>query len=358
AGVRLHRTGAALGAQRSMAEALTPGRPGPAPARRAAPGRSLAAYLLRRCGYFAVVVLAVYTLSFLLLYALPSDPVSLMLERRSSGAGGSSPERLEALRAQYGLDRPLPERYAETLGRLLTGDLGTSFQSGRPVPEVLAAAAPSTIALAAAALAIALPLSAALALATSWRPGGRLHRILVNVPALIAGIPAFWLGLLLLQVFSFQLRWAPSTGGTGASGLALPALALALPVTAVLTAVLVRSLDEVQRADFVELLRARGLPWHRIYLHHVARNALLPFVTLAGLTVGGVLVGTVITETVFARAGLGRLLASAVQTQDAPVVLAIAMLAAVVFAAANLAVDLLYPVLHPRLRRRQGGKHP
>lgn len=333
-----------------MAQTLTPGGPAAA-ARRKAVGHSLALYVLRRCGYFAVVVWAVYTLSFLLLYALPSDPVALMLERRSSGAGSGSPEQVAALREQYGLDRPLLERYLTTLGQLLTGDPGTSFQSGRPVPEALAAAAPNTVALAAAALAIALPLSVVLALVTSWRPDGVVHRVLVNVPALIAGVPAFWLGLLLLQVFSFQLRWAPSAGGTGLAGVVLPAVALALPVTAALTTVLARSLDDVQREPFVDLLLARGLPRWRVYLRHVARNGLLPFVTLLGLTVGGVLVGTVITETVFARAGLGRLLASSIQTQDAPVVLAIAMLAAVVFAAVNLAVDLLYPALDPRLKR-------
>lgn len=312
--------------------------------------RSFAVHVLRRIGYFVMVVLAVYTLAFFLLYALPGDPVALMLDRRSMGAGGSTPEQIEALRVRYGLDRPLLARYASTLGQFVTGDLGVSFQSGRPVPQVIAAAAPSTLALAGAALAIAVPMSVVLGLLTSWRSETMVHRLLVSVPAFVSAIPAFWLGLLLLQVFSFELRWFPSTGGTGLAGLVLPAIALALPVSAMLTAVLVRSLDEVQRADFVGLLRARGLPWSRVYLSHVARNALLPFLTLAGLTVGGVLVGTVITETVFARAGLGRLLVSSVETQDAPVILAIAVLAGVVFAGVNLGIDLLYPVVDPRLR--------
>lgn len=323
--------------------------------KRSSVSRSTAVYVLRRCGYFVVVVFSVYTLSFFLLYALPSDPVALMLERRSAGAGGGTSEQVEALRAQYGLDQPLLVRYVETLGQLLGGDPGTSFQSGKPVPEILAAVAPNTLALAGGGLVIAIPLSVALALVTSWRRDSVLHRTLVNAPALIAAVPAFWLGLLLLQLFSFTLGWVPSAGGTGLSGLVLPAVALALPVSASLTAVLVRSLDDVQGAGFVELLRARGLPWSRVYLTHVARNALLPFVTLAGLTVGGVLVGTVITETVFARAGLGRLLASSVETQDAPVILAIAVLAAMLFAAVNLAVDLLYPVLDPRMRHRGSG---
>ncbi|MFC9063812.1 MULTISPECIES: ABC transporter permease [Streptomyces] len=319
------------------------------------PPRSAAAHVLRRCAHFAVVLFAVYTVSFFLLYALPGDPVALMLERRSAGAGGGTPEQLAALRARYGLDDPLPQRYLSTLGALLTGDLGTSFQSGRPVPELLAAVAPGTLALAGAALVLAVPFSLALALLTSHRPGSPAHRILVNVPALLAAVPAFWLALLLVQVFSFGLGWFPSAGGEGLPGLVLPAVSLALPVSAALTAVLVRGLDDVQRAGFVALLRARGLPWRRVYLAHVARNALLPFVTLTGLTVGGVLAGTVITETVFARAGLGRLLASSVETQDAPVVLAIAVLAALVFAAVNLLTDLLLPLLDPRLRHRTDG---
>ncbi|MET9555590.1 ABC transporter permease [Streptomyces sp. NPDC006645] len=319
--------------------------------------RSTAAYVLRRCGYFVVVVFSVYTLSFFLLYALPSDPVALMLERRSAGAGGGTPEQVQALREQYGLDRPLLIRYVETLGQFLRGAPGTSFQSGRPVPQTIAAVAPNTLGLAAAALAIAVPFSLTLALVTSWRRDSAVHRILVNVPAVVAAIPAFWLGLLLLQLFSFTLGWVPSAGGTGLSALVLPAVALALPVSASLTAVLVRSLDQAGQAEFVELLRARGLSRGRVYVVHVARNALLPFVTLTGLTVGGVLVGTVITETVFARAGLGRLLASSVETQDAPVILTIAVLAALVFAATNLAVDLLYPVLDPRTRRQSKGAH-
>ena len=114
------------------------------------PPRSAAAHVLRRCAHFAVVLFAVYTVSFFLLYALPGDPVALMLERRSAGAGGGTPEQLAALRARYGLDDPLPQRYLSTLGALLTGDLGTSFQSGRPVPELLAAVAPGTLALAGA----------------------------------------------------------------------------------------------------------------------------------------------------------------------------------------------------------------
>ncbi|MFD7551083.1 ABC transporter permease [Streptomyces sp. NPDC059578] len=338
-----------------MAKTLHPAPPGNTTPKRPPASRTTAAYVLRRCGYGVVVVFSVYTLSFFLLYALPSDPVALMLERRSAGAGGGTAEQVAALRAEYGLDQPLFVRYLDTLGQLLRWDLGTSFQSGKPVPEVLAAVAPNTISLAAGGLVLAVPLSLALALATSWRRDGFLHRTLVNVPALIASIPAFWLGLLLVQLFSFTLGWVPSAGGTGLSGLVLPAVALAFPVSASLTAVLVRSLDDVQQAAFVELLRARGLPWGRVYLAHVVRNALLPFVTLAGLTVGGVLVGTVITETVFARAGLGRLLASSVETQDAPVILAIAVLAALVFAAVNLAVDLLYPVLDPRTRHHSGG---
>ncbi|WP_198664432.1 ABC transporter permease [Jiangella endophytica] len=312
-------------------------------------------YVLRRFGYFAVVVLAVYTLAFLLLYALPSDPVAVMLDRRSSGAGGSTPEQIAELRERYGLDEPLLVRYAGMFGRLLGGDLGVSFQSGQPVRDALGAVAPNTLALAGAALLIALPLSALLALVTSWRAGGVVHRLLVNVPAFIAAIPAFWLGLLLLQVFSFSLRWVPPAGGTGLAGLVLPAVALALPVSAALTAVLMRSLDDVQRAPFVTLLSARGLRWRRVYLAHVARNALLPFLTLAGLTVGGVMAGTVITETVFSRSGLGRLLVSSVEVQDAPVVLAIAVFGAVVFAGMNLVIDLLYPLLDPRIRRPGSG---
>lgn len=307
--------------------------------------------IIRRVVSFLIVLWAVYTLAFVLLYGLPSDPVALMLERRSSGAGGSTPEQIEALRQHYRLDAPVWVRYFLGLKGIVGGDLGVSFQSARPVGELIAAVAPNTVTLAAAALAIALPFALAFAIATSWRRGNLLYRILVNVPAVIAAVPVFWLGLLLTQLFAFRLHWLPSTGGSGA-GLVLPAVTLALPIATLLTAVLVRSLDRVQEAPFVTLLLARGLPWRRVYLGHVVRNALLPFITLAGLMIGGALVGTVVTETVFSRAGLGRLFLSAVETRDAPVVLAITLLAAIVFTAVNLAVDLVYALVDPRLRRR------
>ena len=303
-----------------------------------------------RIVHFGVVILAVYTLAFFLLYALPGDPVALMLTRRSAGAGAIDPAQLTALRSEYGLDGPLVQRYATTLADALTGDLGVSFQSGRPVPEVITAAAPNTARLAALALVLAVPFAAALAVLASWHRDRMLHRFLQYIPALISAVPAFWLGLVLLQVFVNRLRWFPPTGVPGIDGLVLPAITLALPVSAVLAAVLIRSLDDIQDSEFVAVLRSRGLPWHRVYLAHVLRNALLPFVTLTGLTVGGVLTGTVVTETVFARSGLGRLLVSSVQTQDAPVVLGITILAAIAFATVNLGVDLLYPALDPRMR--------
>ncbi|MDQ1103002.1 ABC transporter permease [Nocardioides zeae] len=308
---------------------------------------------MRRLGYLVLLLWVVYTATFVLVYALPSDPVALMVERRSGGAGGLAPDQLAALREAYGTDRSLLERYGATLGAFVVGDLGTSFEHGQPVTALLAAAAPATLELAAAGFALATLIAVTLALVTSYRPDGWVHRLLHDVPAIAAGIPAFWLALLLMQVFAYSLGWFPATRGTGPAALVLPALALAVPVSAPLAIVLVRTLDATWRSDFVLLLQARGLPRRSVFWAHVVRGSLLPFVTLLGLTVGGVLVGTVVTETVFARAGLGRLLVGAVESQDAPVVLALAVLGAVVFGLANLAVDLLYPLLDPRLGRRE-----
>lgn len=321
-------------------------------------GVSLIIHAAKRAVYFIIVLWAVYTLAFALLYVLPSDPIALLLERRSSGTAAPTSEQIEVLRHRYSLDAPLWLRYLNGLGHLLVGDLGRSLQTEQPVGDLLLAVAPNTLTLASAALMIAIPLSLGLGIATSWRRDSIAHRVLVNLPALITAIPGFWLGLLLIQVFSFHLRWAPSSGGSGLGGIVLPALCLALSVSGVLIAVLVRSIDRVLDAPFVSLLEARGLPWRRVYLVHVVRNALLPFTTLAGLTVGTVLVGTVITETVFSRAGLGRLLVASIEAQDAPVVLAIALLAALVFTAVNFIVDLIYPFLDPRLRERVGAVCP
>ncbi|WP_220291762.1 ABC transporter permease [Microbacterium trichothecenolyticum] len=304
-------------------------------------------YLAGRGAQALFVVWAAYTVTFVILYALPSDPVEIKL---SQGEGGiASPEKLAELRAQYGLDQPLWVQYLAQLGRLLTGDLGTSIATGAPVTESIVQALPHTIALASFALILSLVFGAGIALLAGYLRWPPAQHLLMALPPLGVSIPTFWSALVLLQIFSFQLGWFPATGNTGFASLVLPAVALALPNSAFIAQVLSRSLRTTLAQPYIETARARGAGRARVQHGHALRNAVIPAVTVVGITTGNLLGGAVVVETVFARQGIGRLTQSAVATQDIPMVQALVVLAAVIFVIVNLLVDLLYPLIDPRI---------
>ncbi|GAA1997271.1 ABC transporter permease [Brevibacterium samyangense] len=297
-----------------------------------------------------LVLWAAYTLSFLVLYALPGDPVAIML----GGADqiSASPEQVAALRAEYGFDKPLPVQYLLALAAALTGDLGTSYATGQPVTAAILAALPGTLELAFAALVPAVLGGAALALAAAHARRPFLRNLLAGLPGLGISLPTFWVGLVLLQVFSFRLGLVPALGATGIAGLVLPALTLALPIGATIAQVLLRALDSAESEQFVTTFRAAGLGRGRILLTHRLRIALVSLVSIGGVLAGNLLGGAVVVETVFTRNGLGRLAESSVTAQDIPVVQGIVVFSALVFVLVNLVTDLLYPVLDPRTRER------
>ncbi len=309
-------------------------------------------YLGRRLAQAALVLWAAYTVSFVILYILPSDPISIMLNQ--SDASLADPAQVAALRAEYHLDEPLWKQYGLALAAALRLDLGTSIQSGQPVARLLAEAAPSTAALALAALLSAVVLGVGLALAAAGARGQRLRGLLQALPAVGVCLPTFWVGLLLLQAFSFGLPWFPAMGNGGWRSLVLPALTLAIPTAATLAQVLARSLSATWGLPFVEALRAKGLSRTRLLLCHVFPNAAIPLVTMAGLLMGNLLAGAVVTETVFSREGLGRLAQGAVAVKDIPVVQGVVVFAAAVFVTVSLVVDLAYPWLDPRISRHRG----
>ncbi|RIQ48609.1 ABC transporter permease [Bordetella avium] len=309
-------------------------------------------YLGRRLAQAALVLWAAYTVSFLILYILPSDPISIMLNQ--SDASVVDPAQVAALRAEYHLDDPLWKQYLLALSGALHLDLGNSIQSGKPVVSMLADAAPATAALAAAALLIALVVGVGLALAAAGARGRRLEDFLQSLPTIGVCLPTFWVGLLLLQAFSFSLPWFPAMGNEGWQSLVLPAITLAIPTAAALAQVLARSLVLTRRQPFVEALRAKGVSRRRLLLGHVFPNAAIPVLTMAGVLMGNLLAGAVVTETVFSRDGIGRLAQSAVAVKDIPVVQGMVMFAAAVFVTVSLAVDLLYPLLDPRISRSRG----
>lgn len=307
---------------------------------------SIALYVASRLGQAVIVLWAAYTVSFLVLYALPSDPVAL---KTGGDASDVTPEQLAVLKERYGLDRPLLVQYVLRLGGVLAGDLGTSIDTGRPVSQVIGEAIPPTLQLASLGLLVAVLTGASLAVVATFVRSRALSTFLLGLPPLGVAIPSFWFGLILIQLFSFQLPLFPAMGDRGFASLVLPSIALALPTGAMIAQLLAKSLAAVLREPYIDTALAKGAGRVRIHLRHALRNAALPALTVTGLIVGQLLSGTVVTETVFSRPGIGRVTATAVQQQDIPVVQGIVLFAALVFVVVNLAVDLIYPLLDARI---------
>lgn len=306
----------------------------------------LARYVVSRLAQAVLVLWAAYTLSFLVLYALPSDPVALL-------AGGDatdiSPAQLDDLRQRYGLDQPLWAQYLLHLRGILSGDLGTSISTGRPVTAVIGEAIPPTAQLAGLALVVAVLLGAGIAIAATFTRSRRLSAFLLGLPPLGVAVPSFWLGLVLIQWLSFQIPLFPAMGDKGFVSLVLPAITLAIPTSAAIAQLLSKSLATTLGEPYIDTAWAKGATRVRVHLAHALRSAALPALTVTGLVVGQLLSGTVVTETVFSRPGIGRVTAQAVQQQDVPVVQGIVLFAAAVFVLTTLAVDLVYPLLDPRI---------
>ncbi|MBF6227699.1 ABC transporter permease [Nocardia abscessus] len=314
----------------------------------------MARYLALRALQAIWVLWAAFTLSFVVLYLLPADPVSIAAD----GGGSGTPvdqAAIAELQARYGLDRPLWEQYLTALGHAVRGDLGHSIATGQPVTDAIGDALPATLELAGTALLFAVIGGVALAFAATQTRRPWLRNALAALPSLGVSVPTFWTGLLLLQVFSFQLRLAPAFGGQGFAGTLLPALTLALPIGAVIAQVLAAGLETTWRQPFVDVALAKGGSRWWVRRTHVLRPASVPAFTIAGVLVGNMLAGSVVVETVFARQGVGRLTQTAVLAQDIPVVQGIVLLTSVVFVSVNLAVDLLYPLLDPRIAARSRG---
>lgn len=316
-----------------------------------------AGYLLRRLGLAVGVLWAAYTVSFVVLYLLPGDAVQTMASGGLDGQPLSAGELAE-LRARYGIDQPVWVQYGRALWAALHGDLGASVQSGRDVLAQLGEAVPSTLSLAATALVLAALLGTGLALVATFTRLRWLAQALLALPALAVSMPVFWVGLMLVQVFAFGLGWLPAVGARGPAALVLPAVTLALPLGAQLAQVLAASLQRVLAEPYVTTARAKGVGRVAIHLRHALQNAALPALTVLGLLVGQLLAGTVVVETVFTRPGIGRLTVAAVAYQDIPLVQGVVVFAAVVFVATNLLVDLVYPVLDPRIVLAAGAPGP
>ncbi|RJG40538.1 ABC transporter permease [Mesorhizobium sp. DCY119] len=312
-------------------------------------------YVFRRLLYALFVIWGAFTVTFLLLYLLPSDPISLKLSQDgASGATGvfaQNPEVVAALKARYGFDQPLPTQYLFTLWRFINGDFGVSISTGIPVAETVRRALLPTFTLALTAIVLAVIIGGLVAIVATYSGSRRVRQIFLSFPSIGMSLPVFWVGLVLLQIFSFQLGWFPAMGNRGVGSIVLPAITLALPTSAVYAQVLAKSLFDALQQPYVQIARAKGLSRLQVHFAHALRNAIIPTLTLVGISVGNVLAGAVIVETVFSRVGIGRITHAAVNSQDVPVVLAVVVISAAAFATANLIVDLAYPLVDPRIRR-------
>lgn len=308
--------------------------------------------LLRRVGQSVLVLWAAFTLSFFLLQVLPGDAVLIKFQNPDLGL---SPDQIAEMRLAYGADNPLWQQYVHTLLAMLRGDFGYSVQAGVPVSEQLISNLPVTLQLALLGFALATIIAFALA-PLSRLPALRfLRSVLQSVPALFISLPTFWLGIALIQLFSFQLRWIPVINPSALQGLILPVITVAIPISAPLAQILLRSIDQVSTQPFVAVARAKGASESHVLWHHVMRNALLPVLNVAGLLLGELIAGALITETVFGLSGVGQLTQQAVNNQDLAVLQAVVMISALAFVLINLLVDALMPLFDPRLQSIAGG---
>lgn len=297
-----------------------------------------------RLGGGLLVLWAVATLTFFALRLMPGDPVLAIL---GGTTGNPTPEAIEATRREYGLDKPLPVQYALYLGRLVQGDLGQSYSQHQPVTRVLAEQAGATLELTFAALVLAWLLVLLLTVVTAGR--GRLIGGLASLAeTLSAALPHFWLGVVLLAVFAFGLRWFPPAGSDSLASLVLPAFSLAIPLAGFIAQVTRESLELTLDQPFILSARSRGLSDLAVRFRHALRHALLPGVSLSGWAIGALISGAVVCEVIFSRKGVGRQLYQAVQLQDLPLVIGITLVVAAAYVLANILVDLLYQWIDPR----------
>ncbi len=301
-------------------------------------------YLLNRLFQAIAVVWAIAVTVFVLLRLSPGDPATIR------GGLDASPEVIESYAREFGTDRPIVDQFARFVGHAFTGDFGTSVRYGEPVTSVVGQALPHTLALGATALLLSVSIALAVGVAAARRPGSWIDAGSSVLAAAGQAMPTFWLGLVLIQVFSVQLGIFPSGGATGFSSLVLPATAVALAMVPTQLRVLRSSMRSTLGEDYVRTARSFGLRERRISYVYALRNASLPVLTVIGVDVGYLLGGVIVAEAVFNYPGIGQLAISALGTRDYPLIQALAIGSAAVFVLLNLLIDLLYAVVDPRVR--------
>jgi ABC-type dipeptide/oligopeptide/nickel transport system permease component len=304
-------------------------------------------YVLRRLVSIGALAFGITLLVFLIIRLIPGDPAIVLL-----GTNAGDPALIERLHQQLGLDRSIPVQYVIWLGNVLHGDFGYSYGQEQSVASLIGQNMPATIELTFASLALSLLLGSVVGVAAAARRNQLVDTAGMGIALAFMSIPSFWLGLLLILLFAVQLPWFDVVGGDTLKGLVLPAATLALGTAGFNARFIRSSVVQAQTLRHVLTARAKGLRRDQVFRRHVLRNALLPVVTVAGLQVGQLLSGTVVVETVFSRPGIGRLLVQAILAKDYLTVQAIVLIIAIIYALCNFVVDLLYPLLDPRVGER------
>ena len=309
-------------------------------------------FVARRLMYSAVVLFGVLVLVFVLVHLVPGDPVRIALGTRYT------PESYDALRAASGMDRPIVSQFFGYLGSALTGDLGVSFRNGDPVTVTLLERLPATLSLGFAGMAIALLIALPAGIYSALREG-RISDGIVRITSQFGvSVPDFWLGILLIALFSTTLGWLPTSGyrplfgdpGGWLRHIILPALTVGVVAAAIMTRYVRSAVLEVAAMGYVRTARSKGLSPRVVTLRHTVRNALVPILTITGIQLATILGGVIVVEVVFAWPGLGRLVFNAVAARDYPLIQGAVLLIAALFLLINLLVDVLYAVVDPRIR--------
>jgi peptide/nickel transport system permease protein len=304
-----------------------------------------ARYAVKRVLQAVVVILLAYVFTFLVISVLPGDPVTNTLRNPQNGF---TEQEIDRIVTYYGLDRPVYVQLWESLSRFVTGDFGVSLRSGLPVSRMIGDVVGSTLVLASSALAVALVLAFAIAFGTQHLRYGQ--GLLRAFPSLFLSVPNFVIGLLLINLFAFQLGLFRVIDAEGGWATFFAAVALGIPVSARIAEVLIANLDHEAGQEYTSVARSRGLGQTRLFVRHLLKPSSLPVVTVIALVVGELLGGALITEQIFGRTGIGSLVQRSVTTQDLPVLQAVVTLAAVAFVVVNLIADLVYPLLDPRAK--------
>ncbi|HWH50571.1 MAG TPA: ABC transporter permease [Gemmatimonadaceae bacterium] len=300
-------------------------------------------FIIRRLLLAIPTLFGVLVVAFLLLYVAPGDPVESLVGERADSA------TIVRLRAQLHLDDPLPIRFGHYVASVVTGDLGTSYITNRPITQDIRERFPKTMELAGAAMLLATCLGVSLGILSARRPGGLADKFALGVAYLGISFPVYWVGLLLILLFAVGLHWLPPSGFGGLRFLVLPALTLGMRSIAFQARMTRSSMMDALGADYVRTARAKGINEWMVTLKHALRNALIPVITVLGLDFGAYLTGSILTETIFSWPGIGRYVVNAISRRDLPAIQGSVLFLSTVFVVVNLITDLAYAKADPRV---------